>query len=185
MLDNCKKLAEVGMKKALEACENELSKVRTGRAHVGILEGIKVDYYGSESPLKNLANLGVSDARTLTVTPWDKSMLKAIEKAIITADLGLNPVNEGELLRIPVPPLTETRRKELVKLVKNIVEAGKVSVRNVRREVLDKAKLALKNKEISEDIVRRIEDEVQKITDRFIVNLDKMGSVKEQELMTV
>ncbi len=185
MLESCKQLAELNMKKAVDACEHELSKIRTGRAHPGILEGIRVDYYGSETPLKNIANLGVSDARTLTITPWDRSIVKTIEKAIIMAGLGLNPINEGDLLRIPVPPLTEERRKEFVKLVKSIVENGKVSVRNVRREVLDQVKIALKNKEISEDMVRRVEDEVQKITDRFVVSMDRLGEVKEQELMTV
>jgi ribosome recycling factor len=185
MLDNIIKDAESGMQKAIGSLKNELSKLRTGRANTGLVEGVKVDYYGNATPLKNVANISVSDAKTITVTPWEKNMVKVIEKAIATADLGLNPVSDANLVRVPIPPLTEERRKEIIKIVKNIAETTKISIRNVRREAMDKLKDLLKKKEIDEDQERRTENLVQETTNRFVAEVDKLASDKEQDLMKV
>lgn len=185
MLDNIIKDADSHMQKALEAYKVELGKLRTGRAHTGLVDSIKVDYYGNETPIKNVANVTVSDARTVVVTPWEQHLVKAIEKAIRDADLGLNPVSDVNLVRVPVPTLTEERRKELVKLVKNITETSRVAVRNIRRDAMDRLKDLLKKKEISEDEERRNQDAIQKTTDNFIEQIDHLMQLKETELMKV
>ncbi len=185
MLTNIVKDLETDMQKALEAFKVELGKLRTGRAHTGLVEGVKVDYYGNETPLKNVANITVGDARTIVITPWEKTMIKSIEKAISNANLGLNPVSDANLVRISIPPLTEERRKEMAKAVKGIAEISRVSVRNVRREAMDKLKDLLKKKEIDEDMDHRTQDAVQKTTDKFIAEVDNLAVVKEKELMTV
>lgn len=176
---------EVDMQKRIEALKVELSKLRTGRAHPGLIEHVKIDYYGSEMPLNQVAGVTVSDPRTLTITPWEKPMLKVIEKAIMNAGLGLNPMNDGNVLRIPMPLLTEERRRDLVKIVKNEGEQGRVSLRNLRRDANNTLKDMLKKKEISEDDDRRAEEQVQKITDKFIAEADKILIGKETELMAV
>lgn len=185
MLNNIIKDAENGMHKALEVFKIEIGKIRTGRAHTSLVDGIKVDYYGNETPLKNVANISVSDARTIVITPWEKTMVKTIEKAIQTAALGLNPVGEANLVRVPIPPLTEERRKEMSKVVKNIAEQARVSVRNVRRDGMNHLKELLKKKEIDEDDDRRAQDAIQKLTDKFVAEVDKQALAKEEELMKV
>lgn len=185
MLDNITKNSEENMQKALEAFKVELGKLRTGRAHPGLVEGIKVDYYGNETALKHIANIVASDSHTITITPWEKSMTKAIEKAIANFGLGLNPVSDANLVRVPIPLLTEDRRKEMVKLVKNIAETARVAIRNIRREEMDNLKNLLKKKEIDEDTDRRAQDVVQKITDKFVDEIDKLAATKEIDLMTV
>ena len=176
---------EIHMTKGVETLQTELAKLRTGRAHPGIIEGVPVEYYGSASVLKNVANITVSDSRTLTVAPWDKNMLKSIEKAILTADLGLNPVSDGHILRVPLPPLTEERRKDLVKVVKSAAEHARVALRNVRRDANEKLKVLLKQKSISEDEERKAQENVQKLTDKFIARVDEFASAKEKDLLTV
>lgn len=173
------------MDKTIEAFRSEIAKVRTGKATTALLDGIKVEYYGNMTPLSQVANVSVLDAHTLSVTPWDKSILSVIEKAILVADLGLNPRSDGTNLKIPIPPLTEERRKELVKLVKKFGEDAKVAIRNVRRECNDKLKRAEKAKEITEDELERIEKEVQKITDKHIEDIDALIVQKDKEIMTV
>jgi ribosome recycling factor len=185
MLNEMVKNLETNMHKAIEAFKTELGKLRTGRANTSLVEGVKVDYYGNETPLKNVASITISDARTIVITPWEKPLVKAIEKAITSANLGLNPVSDVNLIRIPIPPLTEERRKELTKIVKNIAENSKVSIRNIRREAMDKLKDLLKKKEIDEDMDRRTQDTVQKATDKFIAEIDKLVEAKEKDLMTV
>lgn len=176
---------EASMSKALEVFKGELSKLRTGRAHPGLVEGVKVDYYGNETTIKHIANIVASDARTITITPWEKNMTKAIEKAIANAGLGLNPVSDANLVRVPIPLLTEERRKEMAKVVKNIAESARVAIRNIRREAMDKLKDLLKKKEIDEDMERRTQDAVQKTTDKFIADVEQMVVTKEQDLMKV
>jgi ribosome recycling factor len=185
MVDNVIKNMEADMQKVLEAFKAELGKLRTGRAHSGLVEGVKVDYYGNETTLKHVANIVVSDSRTITITPWEKNMVKSIEKAILNANLGLTPVSDANLVRVPIPPLTEERRKEMAKGVKNIAETSRVAARNVRREAMDKLKDLLKKKEIDEDMDHRTQDAVQKTTDKFIAEIDKIVVAKETELMTV
>jgi ribosome recycling factor len=180
-----KRSAESKMSKSLEALKTDLSKVRTGRAHAGILDHVTVDYYGNPTPLSQVANLSLLDARTIGVSPWEKKMLPAIEKAIRESDLGLNPATVGELVRVPMPALTEERRKELIKVVRGEAESARVSVRNVRRDANTALKELVKNKEAGEDEERRAQDEVQKLTDRFIAEIDKMLAAKEQDLMAV
>lgn len=185
MLDDITKNIETNMTKALEAFKVELGKLRTGRAHSSLVEGVKVDYYGNETALKHVANITVSDARTITITPWEKNLVKPIEKAILNSALGLNPVSDANLVRVPIPPLTEERRKEMAKVVKNIAESTRVAIRNVRREAMDKLKELLKNKKIDEDMEHRTEGAVQKITDKFINEIDKLVVDKEAELLKV
>lgn len=185
MLSNLTKDTESGMQKALEAFKVELTKLRTGRAHTSLVDGIKVEHYGNETTLKNVANIVVSDARTITITPWEKTMVKTIEKAIFNAGLGLNPVSDANLVRVPIPSLTEERRKEMAKVVKSIAETSRVAVRNIRREAMDKLKDLLKKKEIDEDMDHRTQDVVQKITDKFVAEIDKLMVAKEEELMKV
>jgi len=177
--------AEQKMLKAIDALKHSLSRVRTGRAHAGLLDHVHVDYYGSPVPLSQVANITVIDARTLGVSVWEKKMATVVDKAIREADLGLNPIATGELIRVPMPPLSEERRKELVKLVKGEAEHAKVAVRNLRRDANEHYKKLLKDKAMSEDEERRAQDDVQKLTDRFVSEIDKVIAAKEQELMAV
>jgi ribosome recycling factor len=169
----------------VESLKHDLAKIRTGRAHTGLLDHIHVDYYGSMVALAQVANVGLADARTITVQPWEKKMLSVIEKAIRESDLGLNPASQGDLLRIPMPPLTEERRREMTKVVRHEGENARVAVRNLRRDAIHLLKEMLKRKEISEDDERRAQDDVQKLTDRFVGEVDKLIAEKEKELMTV
>ncbi len=183
MITDIKKDAEQRMQKSVAALKDEMKRLRTGRASVALLEHVQVDYYGSHVPVKQTANITVEDARTLVVTPWDKQMVSAVEKAIINAGLGLNPVTAGVVIRVPLPPMTEERRKELVRVVRHEAEAGRVSVRNVRREALTDLKELLKDKVITEDDDRRAQDDVQKLTDRYIGQVDALLKDKEAEIM--
>jgi len=185
MIDEIIEDARNRMGKSVEAFKAELSKIRTGRAHPSLLDHIKVDYYGSEVPLTQAANVAVEDARTLTVTPWEKPMVQIIEKAIMTSDLGLNPNSAGTVIRIPMPPLTEERRKDLVRVVRAEAEGARVAIRNIRRDANSDFKDLLKEKEISEDDERRAQDDIQKLTDQFIKETDKLLGVKEAELMEI
>lgn len=185
MINDIKKTAEDKMKKSVEALRNEFSKVRTGRAHAGLLEHVKIDYYGSLTPLSQVANISVIDAHTLGVQPWEKGMAAKIEKTIRDSDLGLNPASMGDLVRVPIPPMTEERRKELVKVVRHEAEGGKVAVRNIRRDAIAHLKDLLKDKEIGEDDERRAQDEIQKMTDKYIAEMDKVLAEKEKDLMAV
>jgi ribosome recycling factor len=180
-----KKAAEQKMQKSLETLKSDLGKVRTGRAHTGILDHIHVDYYGNPTPLSQIANISLLDARTISVTPWEKKMVAAIEKAIREADLGLNPASMGDLIRVPMPALTEERRRDLTKVVKAEAENARVAVRNIRRDANNALKDLLKSKEISEDDERRAQDDVQKLTDRHIAEIDKALVAKEADLMAV
>jgi len=180
-----KKSAEQKMLKSIESFKSELAKIRTGRAHPGILDQVQVDYYGSPVPISQVANVSLLDARTISVQPWEKGMGAKIEKAIRESDLGLNPSTQGDLIRVPMPPLTEERRKELTKVVKNAGEDAKVSVRNVRRDANEQAKKMLKDKEITEDEDRRSQDDVQKLTDKTISEIDKLVAGKEAEVLAV
>ena len=180
-----KKNAEAKMAKSIEAFKSELQKIRTGRAHPGILDQVHVDYYGSMVPISQVANVSLLDARTISVQPWEKGMGAKIEKAIRESDLGLNPSSQGDLIRVPMPPLSEERRKDLVKLTKGTAEDAKVAVRNLRRDANEHAKKLLKDKEISEDEERRSLEEMQKLTDRTIVDIDKLLAAKEAEILAV
>lgn len=185
MLDEVKKAAEQKMTKSLEALRNDLGKVRTGRAHVGLLDHVMVDYYGSMVAVNQVANVTLGDARTINVQPYEKSMIGKVEKAIRDGDLGLNPATNGDLIRVPMPMLTEERRRDLIKVVRGEAESAKVSVRNVRRDANDALKKLLKDKEISEDDERRVQDDIQKLTDKNVADIDKMLQVKETDLMAV
>jgi ribosome recycling factor len=180
-----KKTAETKMAKSIEAFKNELHKIRTGRAHPGLLDQVQVDYYGSMVPISQVANVSLLDARTISVQPWEKGMGAKIEKAIRESDLGLNPSAQGDLLRVPMPALTEERRKELTKVVRNAGEDAKIAVRSVRREGNEHLKKLLKDKEVSEDDERRAQDEVQRLTDRTISEIDRLVQGKEAEVMAV
>ena len=184
-LADIKKTAEQKMARSVEALRNELQKIRTGRAHPGILDQVHVDYYGSMVPISQVANVSLLDARTISVQPWEKGMGAKIEKAIRESDLGLNPAAQGDLLRVPMPALTEERRRELTKVVRNEGEDAKVAVRNLRRDANDHAKRLLKDKEISEDDERRSLDDLQKLTDRHIAEIDRLTTGKEAEIMAV
>ena len=177
--------ADARMKKAVEVVRDELARIRTGKATTALLDGIKVDYYGTLTPLKQVANISTPDAHTISVQAWEKSTLGAIEKAIQNANLGLNPVNDGTILRVPIPPLNEERRKELVKLVKKFAEDGKIAVRNVRRDAIEHLKKAEKSEHVSEDERKRQEQEAQKMTDRHIKEIDGLVLQKEKEIMEV
>ncbi len=177
--------AEKRMHKSIEAVREELAKLRTGRASTALLDHIKVSYYGNATPLNQVASVSVADARTLTVTPWDKSVVPAVEKAILESELGLNPVTAGEVIRIPIPALTEERRREMSKLVRSEGENGKVAVRNIRRDANHHLKELLKSKELAEDEEKRALDDIQKLTDRYIAKIDEIVSAKEQEIMEV
>jgi ribosome recycling factor len=180
-----KKGAEQKMQRSLDAFKNDLSKIRTGRAHTGLLDHIQVDYYGSPVPISQVANLTLVDARTIGVQAWEKKMVPVIEKAIRESDLGLNPATHGDLVRVPMPPLTEERRRELTKVVKSEGETAKVAVRNLRRDANEQLKKLVKDKEISEDDERRGSDDIQKLTDKFVSEIDKLVQTKEGEIMTV
>ncbi len=185
MIADVKKTAEQKMHKSLEALKTDLGKVRTGRAHTGILDHITVDYYGTQMPLNQVANLTLIDARTIGISPWEKKMGAVIEKAIRDSDLGLNPSAQGDLIRVPMPALTEERRRELIKVVKGEAENARVAVRNLRRDANHHLKDLLKQKAVSEDDERRAQDEIQKLTDKFIAEIDKLLATKENDLMAV
>jgi ribosome recycling factor len=184
-LADVRKNAEQRMHKSLEALKADLGKVRTGRAHTGLLDHVTVDYYGSQMPIPKVANVSMLDARTLGVSPWEKKMLGAIEKAIRESDLGLNPASQGDMLRVPMPLLTEERRRDLVKVIKHEGENAKVAVRNLRRDANHALKELLKDKAVSEDQERRAQDDIQKLTDKHIADIDKMIAAKEAELIAV
>jgi ribosome recycling factor len=185
MIPELKKTAEGKMQKSLEVLKNDLQKIRTGRAHTGLLDHVQVDYYGSMVPVNQVANVTLVDARTIGVQAWEKNMAQKIEKAIRDSDLGLNPASQGELIRVPMPALTEERRKEMIKVVKNEGETAKVAIRNLRRDANAHLKDALKKHEIPEDDERKAQDDIQKLTDRYIAEVDKMLAHKEAELMQV
>lgn len=185
MINEIKEDAQDRMGKSIEALKGNLSKIRTGRAHASLLDNISVDYYGMETPLNQVGNISVPDARNLAITVFDKGMISAVEKAILKSDLGLNPQSNGTLIRIPLPPLTEERRKDLVKVVRSEAEGGKIAIRNIRRDANSDFKSLLKDKEISEDEHRQAEDEIQKITDVFIKQVDEILATKEAELMEI
>ncbi|NIR60658.1 MAG: ribosome recycling factor [Gammaproteobacteria bacterium] len=173
------------MKKSVESLRHELNKLRTGRAHTSLLDHITVEYYGSELPLSQVASITVTDARTLTVSPWDKSMVPVIEKAIATADLGLNPAAAGEVIRVPLPPLTEERRREFIRVVKQEGENARVAVRNIRRDANAELKRLVKDKAISEDDERRGEEEIQRLTDKYTDEIDQVVTEKEKDLLEI
>ncbi|MGI9204539.1 MAG: ribosome recycling factor [Woeseiaceae bacterium] len=185
MIEEIKKDASERMDKSVAALRQEFTKIRTGRAHTSLLDHITVDYYGTATPLNQVANVNVEDSRTLTVSPWEKSMVQAIEKAIMTSDLGLNPATAGTIIRVPLPPLTEERRKDMIRLVRQEAEGGRIAIRNIRRDALSDMKDLLKEKMIGEDDERRAEDEVQTITDKHIAEVDKTLAQKESELMEI
>lgn len=180
-----KKGVEQKMQRSIEAFKNDLAKIRTGRAHTGLLDHVQVDYYGSMVPISQVANLTLVDARTIGVQPWEKNMVAKVEKAIREADLGLNAATAGDLIRVPMPPLTEERRRELTKVVKGEGETAKVAIRNLRRDANEALKKLVKDKEISEDDERRAGDDVQKLTDKHVAEIDKLVQTKEAEIMTV
>jgi ribosome recycling factor len=185
MTAEIRKSAEQKMQKSLEALKLDLGKVRTGRAHTGLLDHITVDYYGAPTAINQVANVTLADARTITVAPWEKKMLSAIEKAIRNSDLGLNPVSVGELIRVPMPPLTEERRRDLTRIVTHEAENARVAMRNIRRDANAHLKELLKEKKIAEDEERRGQDEIQKLTDRYIAEIEKALQTKEAELMAI
>jgi ribosome recycling factor len=185
MIADVKKTAEQKMHKSVDALKTDLGKVRTGRAHTGILDHITVDYYGTQMPLNQVANVTLLDARTIGISPWEKKMGAVIEKAIRDSDLGLNPSTQGEIIRVPMPALTEERRRELIKVVKGEAENARVAVRNLRRDAIHHLKDLLKQKDVSEDDERRAQEDIQKLTDRFIAEIDKLLAAKETDLMAV
>lgn len=185
MIADIKKNAEQKMKKTIEALKTDLGKVRTGRAHTGLLDHVMVDYYGNPTPLPQVANVSLLDGRTIGVSPYEKKMAQAIEKAIRDGDLGLNPMTQGDIVRVPMPALTEERRKDLIKVVRHEGENARVAVRNIRRDANTHLKDILKKKEVAEDDERRGQDEVQKLTDRSIAEIDKLLEVKEADLLAV
>lgn len=185
MIEDIRKDAQGRMGKSVESLRHELTKLRTGRAHTSLLDHISVEYYGSDVPLNQVSNITISDPRTLTVTPWEKNMVGPVEKAIMTSDLGLTPATSGTVIRVPLPPLTEERRRELVKVVKSEGEGAKVAIRNIRRDANNEFKALLKDKDISEDDERRAQDDMQKLTDRFIAEVDKVLADKEAELTEI
>jgi len=185
VLDDIKKDAASRMSKSVETLRQELTKIRTGRAHTSLLDHITVEYYGSQVPLNQVSNVGVEDSRTLTVTPWEKDMVPVIEKAIINSDLGLNPSSAGTVIRVPLPALTEERRKDMIRVVRNEAEGGRIAIRNVRRDAIGDIKDLMKEKMIGEDDEHRGEDEIQEITDKYIAEVDKVLAEKESELLEI
>ena len=185
MLNDIKSDAQQRMSKSIDALKNDLQRLRTGRASTALVEHLKVNYYGSDVPLSQVANIAVADARSITITPWEKNMVQAVEKAIIGANLGLNPTTAGTVIRINIPALTEERRKELSKLVAHEGENAKVAVRNIRRDAMQHVKELLKDKKITEDEERRAEEDVQKLTDKFVKDVDGVVKLKEDELMAL
>lgn len=185
MINDIQKDAQARMQKSVAALGTQLSKIRTGRAHPAILDGIMVSYYGAPTPLNQVANVTIEDSRTLAIGVFDKSLAQAVEKAIMASDLGLNPMSAGTVIRVPLPPLTEERRKDLIKIVRGEVESGRVAIRNIRRDANGDIKNLLKDKDISEDEARQAEDAIQKITDKFIKEMDTQLTAKEAELMEI
>ncbi len=185
MIEDIKKDAGERMDKSVAALRQELTKLRTGRAHTSLLDHITVDYYGSEVPLNQVSNVNVEDSRTLTVSPWEKDMVKAIEKAIMNSDLGLNPATAGTIIRVPLPPLTEERRKDMIRVVRNEAEGGRVAIRNIRRDAISDIKDLMKEKMIGQDDEHRAEDEIQVITDKHVATVDEILAQKESELMEI
>ena len=185
MINDIKNDAEARMQKSIESLKSELSKVRTGRAHPSLLNHVTVDYYGQMVPIGQVANVTIEDSRTLAVTPWEKAMVPAVEKAIMTSDLGLNPATAGSVIRVPMPPLTEERRRDLTKVVRNEGEQAKVAIRNIRRDANSDFKSLLKDKQISEDDARGAEDMIQKLTDKYTAEIDKLIEAKEQDLLAI
>lgn len=184
-IESIKTDAEARMAKSIDALKADLSKIRTGRAHTGLLDHVQIDYYGARTPLSQIANVGVADARTLSVTPWEKNLVPAVEKAIHESGLGLNPVTSGQTIRIPLPPLTEERRRELGKIVRTEGENAKIAIRNIRRDANNHLKELVKKKLASEDDEKRAQDLVQKFTDRYTAEADKLVAAKEQEIMEI
>jgi ribosome recycling factor len=185
VINDILKDSKTRMEKSVEALKSQLSKIRTGRAHPSLLDGIQVSYYGANTPLRQVANVSVEDARTLTISVFDKTLIQPVEKAILQSDLGLNPMSAGTTIRVPLPPLTEERRRDLVKVVRNEAEGARVAVRNIRRDANADLKTLLKDKEIGEDDERKAVDEVQKLTDAFVKKVDEVLADKEKELMEV
>jgi len=185
MIADIKKTAEQKMQKSVEALKNDLGKIRTGRAHTGLLDHVQVDYYDTLVPVSQVANITLVDARTIGVQPWEKNMVGKVEKAIRDSDLGLNPASQGDMIRVPMPPLTEERRRDLIKVVKSEGEGARVAVRNLRRDANNSLKEGLKKKEIAEDQERRAQDDIQKLTDRYVAEIDKLLAEKEKDLMAV
>ncbi|NNC76868.1 MAG: ribosome recycling factor [Woeseiaceae bacterium] len=185
MLEEIKKDAADRMAKSVESLRVDLTKIRTGRAHTSLLDHITVEYYGSEVPLNQVSNVGVEDSRTLSITPWEKDMVPVIEKAIMNSDLGLNPASAGTVIRVPLPPLTEERRKDMIRVVRNEAEGGRIAIRNIRRDAISDIKDLLKEKMIGEDDEHRAEDEIQAITDRHVAEIDALLAEKESELMEI
>ncbi|MDD2769682.1 MAG: ribosome recycling factor [Methylococcus sp.] len=185
MINDIQKRTAERMQKSIEALKQEFAKIRTGRAHPSLLEHVRVSYYGNDVPLSQVANVTVEDARSLAVTPWERNMVQAIEKAIMTSDLGLNPNTAGTVIRVPLPPLTEERRRDLIKVVRHEAENGRVAIRNIRRDANNELKAALKEKQISEDEDRRSQEQIQKTTDQFIKEVDKLLEQKEADLLAV
>ena len=185
MINDVKKTAEQKMGKSIETLKADFAKIRTGRAHTGLLDHIHVDYYGTTMPLPQVANVTLADPRTIGVQPWEKKMIPVVEKAIRDSDLGLNPATSGDMIRVPMPALTEERRRDLIKVVHKEAEAARVAVRNVRRDANEQLKKLLKDKQCSEDEERRAHDELQKLTDRFVAEIDKVMQVKEADLMAI
>lgn len=185
MLDDIKKDAGERMSKSVAALQQEFTKIRTGRAHTSLLDHITVDYYGSQVPLNQVSNVGIEDSRTLIVTPWEKDMVAVIEKAIMTSDLGLNPISAGTVIRVPLPALTEERRKDMIRIVRHEAEGGRIAIRNIRRDALGDAKDLLKEKLIGEDDEHRAHDEIQAITDKYVAEIDKVLAEKESELLEI
>lgn len=185
MINDLKKDAEKRMARSIAALKDEFSRLRTGRANAALLEHVSVDYYGTETPITRVATVTVEDARTLTVSPWEKQMVPLIEKAILTSDLGLTPMSAGSVIRVPLPPMTEERRKDMVRVVRNEAEAGRVAIRGIRRDVISDLKELLKEKEITEDEDRKAQDDVQKLTDRFVGEVDALLKEKEAEIMEI
>ncbi|MCH9693706.1 MAG: ribosome recycling factor [Gammaproteobacteria bacterium] len=185
MLDEIKKDASTRMAKSVASLQQEMTKIRTGRAHTSLLDHITVEYYGSAVPLNQVSNVGIEDSRTLVVTPWEKDMVQPIEKAIMTSDLGLNPATAGTVIRVPLPALTEERRKDMIRVVRNEAEGGRIAIRNIRRDALHDVKELLKEKMIGEDDERRAETEIQGITDKYVGQVDEVLATKESELMEI
>jgi len=185
MLEDLKKDASARMQKCVQVFQADLRKLRTGRAHPSLLEHLKVDYYGADVPLQQVANISIEDARTLVISPWEKTMVGPIEKAIHKSDLGLTPMTAGTVIRVPLPPLTEERRRDISKVVRQDAENARVSIRNVRRDVLTDIKELLKDKEISQDDERKAQEDIQKLTDRFIGEIDQQLAAKEKEILQV
>lgn len=185
MIEDTKKAAAARMTKSIEALKHEFVKIRTGRAHTSLLDHITVPYYGSDMPLNQVASVTILDPRTLSVTPWEKNMVAAVEKAIRASDLGLNPATVGTVIRIPLPPLTEERRRDMIKVVRHEAEGARVAIRNIRRDSNNELKHLLKEKQISEDQERHAQDEIQKLTDKYIAEVDKVLAAKEAELMEI